>query len=70
MKNLRGIDYIILFNQLLWTMLLVNHWYRGLDWMPIFLLWFIMLGLSITPFMSLFNQHTVHDDEFDDEYLK
>ena len=69
MNNLRGIDYIILLNQLLWTILMVNHWYRGLDWMPIFLLWFIMLGLSITPFMSLFNEDTVHDDEFDDNYL-
>ena len=65
MNNLRGIDYAILLNQLLWTILMVNHWYRGLDWMPLFLVRFIKLGFFISPLMVQFNE----DDEFDDEYL-
>ena len=56
------IDYAIILNQMLWTMLLINHWYRGLDWFPILVIWIIMLGLFISPFMVLFNQNTVHEE--------
>jgi hypothetical protein len=58
------IDYAIILNQMLWTMLLINHWYRGLEWFPILVLWIVMLGLFISPFMTLFNKNTV-DDEID-----
>ena len=58
-------EYAPIIVQGLMTILVVNHWYRGLDWMPLFLVWFIMLGFFISPLMVQFNE----DDEFDDEYL-
>ena len=39
--------------QVLISMLVVNHWYRGLDWIPILMLWCITLGLSISPILDI-----------------
>jgi len=55
--------------QILMTILVLNHWYRGLDWLPILYLWVICFGLSISPILDLIYGNTDDDELFDDEYL-
>jgi len=45
--------YLPIVAQLLITILLVNHWYRGLEYMPLLVLWVILLSLSICTIMDL-----------------
>ena len=45
--------YLPIVAQLLITILLVNHWYRGLEYMPLLVLWIILLSLSICTIMDL-----------------
>ena len=45
--------YLPIVVQLLITILLINHWYRDLNWIPILMLWCIMLGLSISPILDI-----------------
>ena len=64
-----GSKYLPILLQILVTILVVSHWYRGLDWIPIFLIWCISLGLSISPILDIIYGNK-HDDMFDWDYFK
>ena len=49
--------------QILITILVLNHWYRGLHYEPLLVMWCILLGLSISPILDLIYGNT--DDECD-----
>ena len=55
--------YLPILAQLLITILLVNHWYRGLNFMPLLILWSILWGLSISPILDIIYGNT-DDDEY------
>ena len=57
-------EYAPMVVQGLMTILIVNHWYRGLDVIPLIVLWFVLLGLSISPMLDIIYGNT--DEE---EYL-
>ena len=48
-----GSKYLPILLQILVTILVVSHWYRGLDWIPILVIWCITLGLSISPILDI-----------------
>ena len=54
--------------QLLLTILVFNHWYRGLEIVHLVYLWCILLGLSLPCILDIIYDND--DDElFDDEYF-
>ena len=48
-------EYLPLVLQVLLTILVLNHWYRDLNYFPILMIWTICLGLTIIPILNLFN---------------
>ena len=52
--------------QILMTILIVNHWYRDLNYIPLLVFWCILLGLSISPILDLIygnnDENVFHDD--------
>ena len=45
--------YLPIVVQVLLTILLISHWARGLDFIPILILWTIMWGLSLSPLLDI-----------------
>ena len=56
-------EYAPMVVQGLMTILVVNHWYRGLDVLPLIVLWVILLGLSISPMLDIIYGNTNEEDE-------
>ena len=39
--------------QILMTILVVNHWYRGLHYEPLIVIWIVLFGMSISPILNI-----------------
>ena len=59
-------EYAPMVVQGLMTILVVNHWYRGLDVLPLIVLWFILLGLSISPMLDIMYGNTNEEEYLSD----
>ena len=62
-------EYAPIVVQGLMTILVVNHWLRGLEVVHLLVLWCILLGLSISPMLDIIYGNTYDDELYDDEYL-
>jgi len=40
--------------QILMSILVLHHWYKGIELTPILTAWLIFLGLSISPILDIF----------------
>ena len=43
------------------TILVVNHWYRGLHYEPLVVIWIVLLGMSISPILDIFYGNSYED---------
>ena len=47
--------------QILMTLLLVNHRYRGRHYEPLIVIWIVLLGMSISPILNIFYGNSYED---------
>ena len=47
--------------QILMTILVVNHWYRGLHYEPLVVIWIVLFGMSISPILDIFYGNSYED---------
>lgn len=62
-KNENTFFIVFFIVQGLLTILIINHWYRGLNFMPLLLLWVIFLSLLISPFLCMVGAYGKDSDE-------
>jgi hypothetical protein len=53
--------YAPLTGQILMTILVVNHWYRGLHYEPLVVIWIVLFGMSISPILDIFYGNSYED---------
>ena len=46
---------------ILMTILVVNHWYRGLHSEPLVVIWIVLFGMSISPILDIFYGNSYED---------
>ena len=47
--------------QILMTILVVNHWYRGLHYEPLIVIWIVLFGMCISPILDIFYNNSYED---------
>ncbi len=47
--------------QILMTILVVNHWYRGLHYEPLVVIWIVLFGMCISPILDIFYNNSYED---------
>ena len=70
MKKLNPGDIMLIVLQLLLTILVIGHWFKGYDIVPTLALWCIALGMSISPILEIIYSFKKDDDVFDEEFHK
>ncbi len=46
---------------ILMSILVVNHWYRGLHYEPLVVIWIVLFGMSISPILDIFYGNSYED---------
>ena len=63
-------SFMLIVMQILLTILVIGHWFKGYDILPTFTLWCLFWGLSISPVLDIIYNIKRDDDMFDEDFQR